>query len=466
MAGETRASHAKVYGVDVVLDEEENIDNPYCEHGPTVLFEKFIKNKPSQKYYACSACRERKDCNFFQLKDEKITKGKEILQKEIKKKLFGKKKKSIKQLSTDDKWCFDCGVVVATVNNPHQLHSVRFLNANELKTPTLLINPKSDKKTNAQYFFSEETCKLFITMITKLQFKKIICVGTPRLFEMITSNDKLDASAILLDIDDRFKHFYDGSQYQQYNMFNDFFFDATNGKKSFDKFLSDAHSNEILIIVDPPFGGMATLLANTLSKLWKECGDDNLVATMLVFPYFLESHVINTSMSTLQMLDYKVSYTNHPHFNNLNKRGSPVRIFTNIPADKISLPQEHYRFCKLCQRYVYKENRHCNVCKLCTSKDGRTYIHCSQCEKCVKPGRLHCETCKNCEAVGHKCNRSQVVGCHICGSEDHKRKDCTNKPVAEEEEQSVGEKRKMRSIKQAASKQKGAAKNKKRKTVV
>jgi len=39
----------------------ENLSlNPYCNHGPTVIF----SNK-SKKFYACSACRDHKLCNFY-----------------------------------------------------------------------------------------------------------------------------------------------------------------------------------------------------------------------------------------------------------------------------------------------------------------------------------------------------------------------------------------------------------------
>ena len=44
------------------------------------MFERFFKDKPARKFYACSACRDRKECPFFQWQDEKPTTGKKILQ--------------------------------------------------------------------------------------------------------------------------------------------------------------------------------------------------------------------------------------------------------------------------------------------------------------------------------------------------------------------------------------------------
>lgn len=44
--------------------------HPQCVHGPTFLFSKNTKNGKST-FFACSACRDRKDCPFFLREDEK-----------------------------------------------------------------------------------------------------------------------------------------------------------------------------------------------------------------------------------------------------------------------------------------------------------------------------------------------------------------------------------------------------------
>ena len=45
----------------------------YSELGPTLLFVKVNQGKEeTRRFYACSACRDRKDCNFFQWEDEKV----------------------------------------------------------------------------------------------------------------------------------------------------------------------------------------------------------------------------------------------------------------------------------------------------------------------------------------------------------------------------------------------------------
>jgi len=41
-----------------------------CVTGPALLFERYISaSSLPRRYYACSACRNRKECNFFQSAD-------------------------------------------------------------------------------------------------------------------------------------------------------------------------------------------------------------------------------------------------------------------------------------------------------------------------------------------------------------------------------------------------------------
>jgi hypothetical protein len=48
-----------------VLNLESLDQNPFCNHGPTILFKNKIK-----KFYACSACRDHKLCSFYASYDE------------------------------------------------------------------------------------------------------------------------------------------------------------------------------------------------------------------------------------------------------------------------------------------------------------------------------------------------------------------------------------------------------------
>lgn len=188
------------------------------------------------------------------------------------------------------------------------------------------------------------------------------------------------------------------------------------------------------MVTDPPFGGLVEPLAVTFKKLiamWKEGhSQDNSqkeLPIFWIFPYFFESRICQFFPSFC-MLDYQVDYDNHALYKHgkTGRKQSPVRIFTNIPPNKIILPiEEGYRFCPLCQRYVSLENQHCEHCNSCTSKDGRKWNHCFLCKKCVKPSWIHCSICNHCALPDHSC-KGPKDGCFICGELDHKRSACPN----------------------------------------
>lgn len=54
-------------GVQVVKGDLQK--HPTCPHGPTLLFSRLIDGQP-KNFFACSACRDRKDCTFFLWEDE------------------------------------------------------------------------------------------------------------------------------------------------------------------------------------------------------------------------------------------------------------------------------------------------------------------------------------------------------------------------------------------------------------
>jgi len=75
------------------------------------------------------------------------------------------------------------------------------------------------------------------------------------------------------------------------------------------------------LIIDPPFGGLVDVIANGIKQLWELIGTGNQsyivtyriivihffaeITTFLIFPYFLESHVLK-SLPNFIMLDYEV----------------------------------------------------------------------------------------------------------------------------------------------------------------
>lgn len=259
-------------------------------------------------------------------------------------------------------------------------------------------------------------------------FSKIICVGAPRLHEYVRGRPELQIQSILLDFDSRFYSFYSHVEFTRFNMFNNHFFDD---RDSFDAFLRTSGDEKICLVTDPPFGCRTEPLAHTLQLIaqsYRQINSTlNILPVMLIFPYYMETYVRNV-MPELEMLDYKINYTNHQTYHDGVRgrvHGSPVRIFTNIEQRLIKLP-EGYLFCNLCQRWASPDNKHCPKCKLCPSKNGSTYVHCDRCETCVKPSYRHCEECGRCaQQVGHDCRvyqENQI--CWICRQKGHIEKKC------------------------------------------
>ncbi|XP_054766618.2 rRNA N6-adenosine-methyltransferase ZCCHC4-like [Lytechinus pictus] len=432
-------------GVDVCVDEDVLNNAPHCPHGPTLLFERYTPGKDtSQRYYACSACRDRKDCGFFQLHTnaEIISDFKKQMREEYNRSRQPWKRQEdfyqrfITTESLDENermFCYDCQLLVLPDELPiHRKHCTkRGITQTDLARPSYLMEAIENNKTNAQYLFSTKSVKFLVQTLRNLGFKRVLCVGVPRLHEVIIQNSSSGLESLLLDIDHRFGQFYPPSQFCRYNMFNHYFLDGPTSQERCKEFLRRDDGEGVVMVTDPPFGGMVDALASGvrwIMEMWRSnvTHVGRALPVMWIFPYFLE-HRIKESIEGLKMLDYKVDYDNHPLFKggpDGKKKGSPVRIFTNLDPAKIELPtSEGYRFCKECHRYVAAENVHCSKCQECPSKNGTTYVHCEICNKCVKPSFSHCIKCNICELPSHNCEKVQA-GCHVCGALDHKRKDC------------------------------------------
>ncbi|KAJ8932230.1 hypothetical protein NQ314_014823 [Rhamnusium bicolor] len=402
--------------VEVITENLES--HPHCPHGPTILFSREVKGK-KRNFFACSACRDRKHCNFFLWEDErnKLTKFK-------KRKLF-LIMNQIRNLSPERRiYCHICSeFVLENFENKHTNHSsLKGISNYQLDHPSEILPALEDTKKEAQYLFSKASIETLVNIFKTLGYKNVICIGTPRIHEYIRSSCE-DMNSILLDIDCRFHNFFGPLEYCWYNMFNDYFF-FNEAKTVFEDFLKCNRAEGMVLIIDPPFGGRVEPLAFTLNKLNHQYKSLNKLKKDLpifwIFPYFMEPQILN-SLSNFRMLDYKVEYDNHLLFQDGpkgRKQGSPVRIFTNVNPSLIRLPDNGYTYCRPCNRWVSEENNHCDLCNSCTSKDGRTYVHCSTCMRCVKPTWKHCKQCGRCAQVEHKCD------CFHCKESGHKKSEC------------------------------------------
>ncbi|XP_060102197.1 rRNA N6-adenosine-methyltransferase ZCCHC4 [Heteronotia binoei] len=307
-----------------------------------------------------------------------------------------------------------------------------------MRRPSQLLRPLENKKTNAQYLFADRSGRFLLDLIVALGFTRVLCVGTPRLHELIklrsSQEQKTPIRSLLLDIDFRYSQFYTEEEFCHYNMFNNYFFGGEAAQDQCQKFLQRDEGQGVIMVADPPFGGLVEALAFTFRRLmatWKqtECPDATRkeLPIFWIFPYFFESRILEFFPS-FRMLDYQVDYDNHALYKHgkTGRKQSPVRIFTNLSPHLIVLPvEEGYRFCCICQRYVSSENQHCETCNSCTSKDGRRWRHCFLCKTCVKPSWVHCHVCDRCALPSHSC-KNVDTGCFVCGAADHKRTVCPN----------------------------------------
>lgn len=239
--------------------------------------------------------------------------------------------------------------------------------------------------------------------------------------------------SVLLDFDQRLQSFNRSSEYWHYNMFNHHFFAGSEAKQKFHQFLKEELNERCCVVTDPPFGCRTEPLAHTIQTLTTEYKNANkslkLLPIFWIFPYYMENYICSV-MPQMEMMDYKVNYTNHDTYHDGKKgrkQGSPVRIFTNIELKLIKLPTlEGYRYCSKCQRSVSAENAHCSVCQRCPSKNGSTYIHCRLCATCVKPSYKHCNECQRCTQIeGHECDAFQKnLTCFICRCRGHNESNC------------------------------------------
>ncbi|WAR00451.1 ZCHC4-like protein [Mya arenaria] len=301
--------------------------------------------------------------------------------------------------------CTDCGLLLLpgeAEQHEGQGHNiVTGIKNVQLKHPTELFTPLDDNKTFAQYLFSPNTVEFVLETLTAQKATHVLCIGCPRIHEAIQCIKDGSMDSLLMDLDHRYLQMYSPKKLLQYNMLNHHFFAGETDRSTYEGFLG---AGKVAVVIDPPFGIMVEALSHTLDRLqqdWRAhadlpgTGEETKLPVFWFFPYFMEQRVIDTC-PTLAMLDYKVDYVNHALFRGEGgrKKGSPVRIFTNIPAKQITLPaDEGYWYCGDCERFSSLENKHCDLCKACTTKDGCTYRHCDRCGRCVKPSRVHCDTC-------------------------------------------------------------------------
>ncbi|XP_011505602.1 PREDICTED: zinc finger CCHC domain-containing protein 4 [Ceratosolen solmsi marchali] len=429
-------------------------EHPQCLHGPLLLFGREIDGTIN-KFYACSACRDRKLCSiYFEYGEKPLDKQKLFFEQDRKKalrpynhqKLFIQYNKLMSENPLKRTYCYTCEkLLMISELEKHKEHEIKQNLSDYLMThPSEILKPLENSKKEAQYLFSKKTVKDIINILIDLNAKNVLCIGTPRLHEYITENLEGQMSSLLLDIDGRFHNFFGPLNYCWYNLFNHHFFNE-NSMYVFKEFLTQDQGENMYLICDPPFGGRVEPISQTIktiSDLHKNLNKIDTTANELkiifIFPYFMEAIIKEKSnppnifggLKDLKMADYKVEYDNHPLFvpkMDNKQQGSQVRIYTNISLNLIKLPEsDGYKYCKKCLRWVTIENKHCKICRNCTSKNGKRYKHCKLCDRCVKPSWQHCKTCNRCSLPNHTCGQRPNIGhCFTCNEAGHTKQECS-----------------------------------------
>ena len=302
-------------------------ENPWCAHGPTILFERIFSNIQtlnSIKYFACSAYRGRKECPaYFSVDDgthcnvakDKMFKWKANLSVDsntIRPQIF----------KTFVYYCKSCCNFIETTSNKHQGHDVCKLTEMELAQPSLnnLLSSICTSTKEAQYHFSQDTLDILVNqfVLNGKQDIRVICIGVPLIHEsLLNKSVKIGERSIrtmLLDIDVRLRPFYDASQHSSgtfchYNMFNHFFFRESE-RKDYLTFLEEG-SEDILVITDPPFGGKCELVGRTFNCIREDIMQlRNMkckVDLMWIFPYYMERQIL-FEIPSIKMSDFQVCY--------------------------------------------------------------------------------------------------------------------------------------------------------------
>ena len=152
--------------------------NPWCPHGPTLLFE-----RSGKKFYACAAFRQRKDCSAyfeFGAKDKRWTRWKSVLEE-------GARDKREARLS--GKFCRNCNLLV---NGSHDKgHQIEAVTREELRFPTRVLTVLDASKKEAQFHFDQETLGVITRLFRDNNIGRVVCVGAPSVHEHLRASKGL-----------------------------------------------------------------------------------------------------------------------------------------------------------------------------------------------------------------------------------------------------------------------------------
>jgi len=386
---------------------------PVCPHGPTVLF-----RRGGEAFFACSAYRDRKDCAFYVAKNEDSAASVRKWSARARDWLEGReeviqrnREATLEAEPMRAQYCHTCDLLLSGAGLPHPPeHDLSAVLPGA--RPTDVLRQKAGSKREAQFHFSEVSLKVIVSTVAASGSHHVLCLGAPTVYHSLTRSG---LHALLLDIDWRLSAFYSDEDWCWYNMFNHHFFLGTKSKNVYLEFLKAARK-DLVIVLDPPFGGRTELLGHCLTRIagdWREQSGQKAPRVIWIFPYFSEGK-IKRACPEVQMSDFQVEYDNHGEFSaaGRSKKGSPVRIFTDLPLAAIDLSVVgggKYRKCSDCNGiWTLATAQHCRFCGRCVARDGGRYKHCRECGHCVKESWRHCRKCGRCALPGKCCQENKL----------------------------------------------------------
>jgi len=81
----------------------------------------------------------------------------------------------------EKKFCQDCQTLLLPAEHgAHAAHRTTDVSSAQLARPSVLLRPLDNKKTHAQYLFTDRSANFLLDTLDALGFRKVLCVGTPR----------------------------------------------------------------------------------------------------------------------------------------------------------------------------------------------------------------------------------------------------------------------------------------------
>lgn len=81
----------------------------------------------------------------------------------------------------DRRFCQDCELLLLPGEvREHASHRSRVLSAAQLARPSQLLRPLDNRKSHAQFLFSQRSSRFLVDSLLALGYRKLLCVGTPR----------------------------------------------------------------------------------------------------------------------------------------------------------------------------------------------------------------------------------------------------------------------------------------------